>query len=172
MTLNFRIPAWQYLADFALVPIYFVLATTLALIFAEPTIEWFGFFALGYAAWTLSEYGMHRWLFHTVYARDHGLHHIRPTDWVGLGPAITGGFFALLWLFCVSNGIGRGGMVFAGYVAGYYAYIVIHILIHHTSLFVAKLRATHEMHHKGASANFGVSTNFWDHVFRTYRKPV
>jgi sterol desaturase/sphingolipid hydroxylase (fatty acid hydroxylase superfamily) len=170
--ISWRISKAAYLADFILVPAYIVLALACALAFSTPTPSWFGLFAIGFGAWTLTEYWMHREIFHRFYRQEHGLHHIRPLDWIGVSPLLTGIGFALLYLFALQFGWGHGGAAFAGYVSGYYAYIVIHILIHHTSLpIVARLRATHEMHHRGATANFGVSTNVWDHVFQTYRRP-
>lgn len=171
---EWRLSKAAYTAEFFLVPIYAALAATGAFFFATPTPQWFGLFVLGFTAWTLVEYGMHRFLFHRFYRKEHGLHHMRPLDWIGVSPFVTGGGFLLLWLGAVEafGGIGRGGAAFVGFISGYYAYIVIHILIHHTDTWlVATLRTTHEMHHRGAAANFGVSTNVWDRVFRTYKRP-
>lgn len=170
--MDWRISKFEFLADFILVPIYAALALTGGLIFAEPTPQWFGLFAVGFILWTLTEYRMHRSLFHRLYRREHALHHIRPRDWIGLTPWHTGAGFLVLWLLTVflTGGIGRGGAAFAGYVSGYYAYIVIHFLIHHTNTrIIAKLRAAHEAHHAGATGNFGVITSVWDRIFRTYR---
>lgn len=173
--MTWRISKFEFFADFAFVPLYIAAAATIAIMSAQPVLAWVGYFAIGYVAWTLTEYWMHRSLFHRLYRREHGLHHIRPLDWIGVSPLLTGAAFIALYLFSVSatSGAGRGGALFIGYVFGYYAYITIHLLIHHTSTWlVSGLRATHEMHHRGAEKNFGVSTNVWDHVFRTYRRPV
>jgi sterol desaturase/sphingolipid hydroxylase (fatty acid hydroxylase superfamily) len=170
--MDWRISKSAFLADFILVPIYAALALAGGLIFAEPTPQWFGLFAVGFVAWTLVEYGMHRFLFHHLYRREHGLHHIRPADYIGVSPFVTGAGFILLWLTTVHflGGIGRGGAAFAGFVSGYYTYITIHFLIHHTNtMVIAKLRAAHESHHRGASGNFGVVTSVWDRAFGTYR---
>lgn len=164
-----RLSKWVYLADFLLVPAY--VATAIAI--AHPdAISWAALFALGVVLWTLTEYWMHRSLFHRFYRLEHGLHHKSPLEWIGVSPFLTGAGFLALWFACVSafGNLGLGGALFAGFVTGYYAYIVIHVVIHHTQHpIVARLRATHEMHHRGASANFGVSTNFWDRIFRTFK---
>ena len=59
-------------------------------------------------------------------------------------------------------------VTFVGFAAGYFGYITIHWLIHHSSRqFIAPLKAHHDMHHRRARVNFGVSTRLWDVVFRT-----
>jgi sterol desaturase/sphingolipid hydroxylase (fatty acid hydroxylase superfamily) len=165
---------WQYLADFYLVPVYALAALALGFLSATPSLSWCGYFAAGAIAWTLTEYVLHRWLFHWVYRREHNAHHAYPTRWIGVAPHFTGIFLLVLWVACVQNmGAGAGDSFFVGYLVGYYAYIGIHILIHHSSTpWVARLRASHELHHfGGVEKNFGVSTNFWDHVFRSYQAP-
>jgi sterol desaturase/sphingolipid hydroxylase (fatty acid hydroxylase superfamily) len=171
---NWRISKWAYLADLFFVPAYAILALGIGYAYATPTAQWLGLFALGWCGWTLTEYWMHRELFHRFYRMEHGMHHRRPLDWIGVSPFLTAIAFAAVWLLSVwaLDGVGKGGFLFAGYMAGYYAYITIHLMIHHTDWrIVARLRATHEMHHSGAERNFGVSTNLWDHVFRTYTAP-
>lgn len=175
MGLNWNVPRWQFVADFYLVPLYIAATLATAFTLATPQLDWLGYFVAGLLAWTLVEYSMHRFLFHTVYWREHGAHHAWPLKWIGVAPWFTGAGFLVLYLATVQSldGIGRGGVAFAGYLVGYYAYIGIHWLIHHTaSPLVAKLRAAHELHHKGVDANFGVSTNLWDHVFRSYVRPA
>ena len=170
--MDFRLSRMAYLADFVLVPLYVAIALACAFVLATPTWDWFYLFCAGVVAWTLTEYGMHRWLFHRLYRTEHWRHHRKPLEWIGLSPLLTGGSLALAYLFALGFGWGAGGMLFAGYAYGYFVYILIHFMIHHTSdRVVAKLRATHEMHHAGVERNFGVSTNLWDHVFRTYTGP-
>jgi sterol desaturase/sphingolipid hydroxylase (fatty acid hydroxylase superfamily) len=173
--MDWRISKFAFLADFILVPIYVALATVGAWTFAEPTMQWYGFYAAGLVAWTFIEYWMHRVAFHRFYRAEHRLHHIRPSDWIGVSPFLTAAAFLLLWLALVqiTNGIGRGGFAFVGFVTGYYIYITIHYMIHHTGTqIIARLRAAHESHHQGVDGNYGISTAFWDHVFRTYRVPA
>jgi dihydroceramide fatty acyl 2-hydroxylase len=162
----------SYLADFVLVPLYIAVAVISAFVFGTPTMEWLFLFCGGVTAWTLAEYVTHRWLFHWLYKEEHWRHHRRPLDWIGVPPLLTGLVLAIVYLFALQLGWGYGGMLFAGFAFGYFSYIIIHFSIHHTSgSEVAKLRATHEMHHKGVEANFGVSTNLWDHIFRSYIPP-
>jgi dihydroceramide fatty acyl 2-hydroxylase len=170
--MDFRLSRVAYLADFVLVPLYIASAVISAFVLATPTREWFFLFCGGVTAWTLTEYVVHRWLFHIFYKTEHWRHHRNPLEWIGLSPLVTGGSLALVYLLALYFGWGTGGMLFAGFAYGYFAYILIHYLIHHTSnLTVYQLRKTHEIHHAGVERNFGVSTNLWDHIFRTYTDP-
>jgi sterol desaturase/sphingolipid hydroxylase (fatty acid hydroxylase superfamily) len=60
---------------------------------------------------------------------------------------------------------------FAGLIAGYIWYDMTHYAVHHVKPRTetgAKLRKHHYLHHfKQPGARFGVSTPFWDVIFRT-----
>jgi sterol desaturase/sphingolipid hydroxylase (fatty acid hydroxylase superfamily) len=159
-----------------LAPVYAGIAVLCAFVFTEPVWPWFVAIAVGVVLWTLTEYFMHRYLFHGwPYQQEHALHHIRPTEWIGVSAFIMGPLFLVVWVLMVYalGDLGRAGMLFAGYVTGYWGYVVIHLMIHHTNWsIVSNLRATHEMHHRGAGGNYGVSSNIWDHLFGTYLKPI
>lgn len=173
--MDWKIGKWEFLADLFLVPVYALISILVANTFAEYSHNWWLWIALGWATWTFGEYAMHRWAFHDYFKLDHALHHRRPKEWIGVSSWLMGGIFLVLWVVMVSwtNGIGRGSMLFTGWLCGYYAYVSIHLMIHHTDWkIVAKLRNTHDMHHRGAGCNYGVSTNLWDHVFGTYLKPL
>jgi sterol desaturase/sphingolipid hydroxylase (fatty acid hydroxylase superfamily) len=142
-----------------------------------------GLFVVGFIAWTLSEYWLHRTLFHwqpnarwgrTMHFFIHGVHHQWPNDpyrlvmppWVNL---------SLLFLVVGPAALllaGHWGWAFlAGYVAGYMNYDVTHYYIHHGRPKLAwykKLRAHHmNHHHNKVERKFGVSFAFWDRVFNT-----
>lgn len=138
----------------------------------------------GFVVWTFAEYWLHRTLFHWVPNTSwgpkmhfilHGVHH----DWVndkyrlvmppaaslGLGVVFFAIFYALLgpvWVY----------PFFAGHVLGYLGYDMAHYYVHHfkpKSTVMKRLRAHHMNHHHNKDGRkFGVSTTFWDHVFRTY----
>lgn len=170
--MDFRLSRMTYFADFLLVPLYIATAVISAFALATPTIDWFVFFCAGVTAWTLMEYVVHRWVFHWLYREEHWRHHRRPLEWIGVPPLLTGVVFAFIYMLALQFGWGNGGMLFAGFAWGYFSYMVIHYAIHHTSSpAVNDLRETHEMHHRGVERNFGVSTNLWDHIFRTFMKP-
>ena len=171
--MDFRLSQMTYFADFVLVPLYIAIAVISAFMLATPTIEWFVLLCAGVTAWTLTEYVVHRWLFHRLYKTEHWRHHRDPLEWIGVSPFVTGSVFAIAYFLALQLGWGLGGMLFAGFAWGYFSYMVIHYAIHHTSnSAVSDLRATHEMHHAGIERNFGVSTNLWDHIFRTYTEPL
>jgi sterol desaturase/sphingolipid hydroxylase (fatty acid hydroxylase superfamily) len=143
-----------------------------------------GWYLVGLAIWSFLEYVIHRFSFHlTPHNRlqvvfgylIHGVHHAYPEDsrrWVmplvvtmPVGAAILG----LLWL-----GLGAPALTaFAGVMHGYLAYDTLHYSIHARpmrSRLGIYLRKHHLQHHYATpERNFGVSTPFWDFVFRTTR---
>lgn len=141
------------------------------------------FFA-GMLAWTLTEYLLHRFIFHFeprkefwkgIFYTFHGIHHAYPNDSKRLvmPPAVSIPlallFYALFyWL------IGRPyhEPFFAGFVFGYLCYDLIHYATHHFSmkrgipLFLRKYHLRH--HFQDENRSFGVSSPLWDYVFRTF----
>jgi dihydroceramide fatty acyl 2-hydroxylase len=141
--------------------------------------------AAGVLAWTLTEYWLHRLLFHwqpggkfgeRMHFVLHGVHHKWPRDQYRLvmPPAVSTSLFFLflgLWLGL----FGRHGYTFqAGFTLGYMFYDLSHYYMHHGRPrwnWLKELRRHHMVHHSPNLANekkFGVSTTLWDHVFRTY----
>jgi sterol desaturase/sphingolipid hydroxylase (fatty acid hydroxylase superfamily) len=140
-------------------------------------------FVGGYAFWTLTEYWLHRLVFHFepesgIGARlhwiIHGVHHDHPNDpkRLVMPPSVSvplaGAFVLAFWLV-----IG-GGAAFAtgaGFLAGYLAYDMTHYALHHTNprgVVGRRLRELHMRHHfQDDTRGFGVSAPYWDWVFRT-----
>ncbi len=138
----------------------------------------------GYAVWTLTEYWLHRVVFHfepqdgigaRLHWMIHGVHHDHPNDPLRLvmPPAVSLplsslfclGFWALMglpWAFAFS----------AGFLAGYLIYDMAHYhLHHHTPKTRAgkRLRELHMRHHfQDDACGFGISAPYWDKVFRTF----
>jgi dihydroceramide fatty acyl 2-hydroxylase len=139
--------------------------------------------AAGYLTWTLTEYWVHRAVFHfqprgprsewLVWA-IHGVHHDHPNDpqRVVASPAVSiplgATAAALFWLLLP----GALWLPFAaGWGGGYLAYDLLHAYLHvgrpRTAL-VRRLRARHLRHHfADARGDFGVSAPYWDYVFGT-----
>ena len=147
-------------------------------------------FAIGLLFWPLVEYLLHRVVFHfspknpsermkRVLFLMHGVHHAQPREksrlvmppvvsiplaaiFYGLFMGLVGG---LLKLPNYVDGI------FAGFMLGYVIYDMTHYALHHFSFkgeYFVKLRRHHMAHHfKTHNQRFGVSTWFWDDVFRT-----
>jgi dihydroceramide fatty acyl 2-hydroxylase len=140
-------------------------------------------FAAGWLFWTLTEYWMHRAVFHFepeegVGARlhwiIHGVHHDHPNDPMRLvmPPSVSvplalvffGGFLLVL-------GDPTAFPFAAGFLSGYLAYDMLHYHLHHhvpRTPLGRWLRELHMRHHfQDDTRGYGISAPFWDHVFRT-----
>lgn len=139
----------------------------------------------GLMAWTLSEYLLHRFLFHwqgnskwakLIHFYIHGVHHKWPNDCYRLvmPPAAS---MALAIPFAASFFICMGEAFFypffSGYLLGYVAYECTHYAVHHLKLsypWFKKLKRHHLQHHFSEDykeRNFGVSSPIWDIFFKT-----
>lgn len=152
-----------YYLDFFTVPLFILLALYLAPVDPVQIVA-------GLLAWTLVEYSAHRFLFHSLYRREHWTHHVDVLAYIGVSSWKTSSTFALLLLCAGYVGLTS---VFAGAVAGYFFYISVHYVMHRPEHWayplIPRLVANHDLHHrKGVEKNFGVSSPLWDHVFRTY----
>jgi dihydroceramide fatty acyl 2-hydroxylase len=142
-----------------------------------------GLFAGGYAVWTLTEYWLHRVVFHfepeqgigaRLHWMIHGVHHDHPNDPLRLVmPPSASLPLALLFggLFWLVLG-GQWFMPFlSGFLAGYLIYDMIHYHVHHhkpRTRVGRRLRELHMRHHfQDDERGFGVSAPYWDHVFGT-----
>jgi dihydroceramide fatty acyl 2-hydroxylase len=136
----------------------------------------------GIAIWTLTEYWLHRLVFHwepdNAFGRRmhfiiHGIHHDHPNDKMRLvmPPSVSiplaALFFAGFWLI-----FGNAAFpLFAGFIFGYLAYDYTHYYVHHfvpKSQFGKRLREHHMRHHfQDHRYGYGVSSPLWDLFFRT-----
>ena len=140
----------------------------------------------GYVFWTLTEYWMHRIVFHFepedgIGARlhwiIHGVHHDHPNDPMRLvmPPSVSVplavGFY-LLFLLVLGGTIAPA--FGAGFLAGYLIYDMTHYHVHHHTPRTRagrRLREAHMRHHfQDDTRGFGVSAPWWDHVFGTAPK--
>ena len=140
----------------------------------------------GYAVWTLTEYWLHRVVFHFEPQRGlgarlhwmlHGVHHDHPNDPLRLvmPPSVSVPLAAvLLWAFWLLLGRDAAPAFGGGFLAGYLAYDMIHYHLHHhtpTTRAGKWLRELHMRHHfQDDTRGFGISAPYWDRVFRTYLK--
>jgi dihydroceramide fatty acyl 2-hydroxylase len=144
------------------------------------TIAWV---AAGYLFWTLTEYWLHRIVFHFEPEKGigaklhwiiHGVHHDHPNDPMRLvmPPSVSVPLAALfVWGFYGVFG-SPGFMPFtAGFLGGYLFYDMLHYHVHHHRPKTAlgkRLRELHMRHHfQDHERGFGVSAPFWDRVFGT-----
>jgi dihydroceramide fatty acyl 2-hydroxylase len=129
----------------------------------------------GLLSWTLSEYLLHRYVYHVVpsfLSEGHALHHDRPRDLIGVpwylttiivvavfyavtlvaSPPATGIFMAMNWF-------------------GYVMYCLAHHGSHHFQYrngWLKKMKRHHLIHHAHPAYNWGFTTALWDRVFRTH----
>jgi sterol desaturase/sphingolipid hydroxylase (fatty acid hydroxylase superfamily) len=137
----------------------------------------------GFVFWTLTEYWLHRVVFHFepedgIGARlhwfIHGVHHDHPNDPLrlvmppGASVPLALLFLGLFWLVLGYD----ASMAFGGgFLTGYLVYDMTHYHVHHhtpRTAFGRRLREVHMRHHfQDDERGFGVSSPVWDHVFRT-----
>jgi dihydroceramide fatty acyl 2-hydroxylase len=149
------------------------------------------FLAVGIGIWTLTEYWLHRLLFHwepkfrggdRLHFIIHGVHHDHPNDAMRLvmPPAVSVPLAALfLGLYILVFGTPHAFPAFAGFIFGYLGYDYTHYHVHHhtpkTNL-GKRIRQQHMRHHfQDHRYGFGVSSPMWDVVFQTLprrRKPT
>ncbi len=140
----------------------------------------------GYVIWTLTEYWLHRVVFHFepdhgVGARlhwiIHGVHHDHPNDPLRLvmPPSVSVPLAALfVYVFYLIFGSPGFLPLSAGFLGGYLAYDMLHYHVHHrhaTTRLGRLMRELHMRHHfQDGGTGYGVSAPFWDHVFGTPTK--
>jgi dihydroceramide fatty acyl 2-hydroxylase len=148
-----------------------------------PPLEVVAWIAGGWLFWTLTEYWMHRLVFHfepeeglgaRLHWIIHGVHHDHPNDPMRLvmPPSVSiplaSGFVAL---FVLVLGQPAGWLFGAGFLSGYLLYDMTHYHVHHhkpRTRLGRLLRELHMRHHfQDDTRGFGVSAPFWDHVFGT-----
>ena len=140
------------------------------------------YFFAGLMFWTLAEYGLHRYLFHL--ADDafpgsgrlayvlHGIHHEYPNDAQRtLLPFVPKLILSAIFFGLFLVILGNAGAYFAsGFTFGYYMYSIMHYSIHRFKApkFLKPLWEHHHRHHHlDQEKAFGVSSTFWDRIFRT-----
>lgn len=138
--------------------------------------EAFAVVVAGLAAWTLVEYGLHRFVLHGVqpFQRWHDEHHRRPAALIGLPTVGSAALFAGLvflpswlaggpWLACALT---------LGMLLGYLGYAFTHHATHHVLArrgWLARRKRWHALHHHHVEhpVCFGVTSAFWDRMFGT-----
>lgn len=156
--------------------------------FSLPLLSAVGYWIMGILLWTLAEYLVHRFLFHfpeeylpdyrfvrVTHFLGHCVHHVLPLDAMRLVMpplliTIIMAPFYLLASLIFPQWLVRA--VWSGVLTGYVIYDLIHYASHHFSVdrlpLLSFLKRYHMKHHyKEPSKAFGVSSPFWDYVFKT-----
>ncbi len=129
---------------------------------------------VGIVAWSLVEYVLHRFVLHGLrpFSDWHTAHHRHPTALICTPTVLSAALIALLvflpalalaslWHAC--------GLTF-GMLSGYLAYTLTHHAMHHghaARRWLPGRRRCHALHHASGSGHYGVTSGFWDHVFRS-----
>lgn len=151
---------------------------------AGNTAGWFFLYvAAGLFIWTITEYVLHRYIFHFVPKSKwglrlhfifHGVHHDYPRDAKRLVmppsasiPLALLFYFLFLWLVPANMMDG----FFAGFLVGYLFYDMTHYAIHHAnfkSSIMKAIKQHHMLHHYSDSTKgYGVSSSLWDVLFQS-----
>jgi sterol desaturase/sphingolipid hydroxylase (fatty acid hydroxylase superfamily) len=174
---HFTVPLFLY------VPVILVFLYRSIFIFDLSFLSVSGFIVLGIFVWTFTEYILHRFVFHweipgelgkKIHFIFHGVHHDYPSDSKRLVMVPTVSIpLAILFYFLFYEILGAAHVApfFIGFLAGYLFYDMTHYAVHHFNLkskFWLELKNHHMIHHyKDDHNGFGVSSKFWDLIFRT-----
>ena len=166
-----------YRADFVLYGAA-VVGLPLLLMVERPIQAWPALAALallGLAMWTLIEYAMHRFILHAMppFRGWHGQHHARPTARIA-SPTILSAGLILGLVFVPALALCNVWSACAltlGVLIGYFGYAVTHHATHHwraESAWLKRRKRAHALHHhRKVSGHYGVTSAFWDRVFRS-----
>ncbi len=170
---------FAYFADFVI----YALAVTLvaaALVEGAPRADWPALSALvvlGLLGWSLVEYVAHRFVLHDLppFRVWHADHHAHPTALICTPTLVSGALIALLIFLpaLLLSNLWRASALTLGMLTGYLAYSCIHHAVHHWhggGRWMLERKRCHAMHHHSDQAgHYGVTTSFWDTVFRTLK---
>ena len=168
---------------FAFIPVILICSYVALFKTGLGIINFFEMLAAGLFIWTLTEYVLHRFVFHYIPKAPwalrlhfifHGVHHDYPSDAKRLVmplsasiPLATGFFFLFKYLLPTNYVYG----FFAGFIIGYLVYDIGHYAIHHFNFkggLWKKIKQHHMLHHyQDPTKGYGVSSSLWDKVFQS-----
>ncbi|HTD98316.1 MAG TPA: sterol desaturase family protein [Mucilaginibacter sp.] len=149
-----------------------------------PALTFIELFVVSVFVWSLVEYIMHRFVFHyappdkpwaqRMHFIFHGVHHDYPSDAkrLVLPPSVSIPLATIFYF--LFNAILPTNYIFGffpGFILGYLFYDISHYAIHHFNFKGAlwkKIKQHHMLHHyQDPDKGYGVSSPFWDKVFRS-----
>jgi sterol desaturase/sphingolipid hydroxylase (fatty acid hydroxylase superfamily) len=141
------------------------------------------YFLIGLAVWTLTEYIMHRFIFHyhptsefgkKIHFIFHGVHHDYPRDKkrLVLPPSVSIPLASLFYfLFRSFLPTQLLFSFFPGFLLGYLCYDMLHYAMHHYNFksgIMKRIKQHHMLHHyQDPDKGYGVSSSLWDIILRT-----
>jgi len=133
----------------------------------------------GLLSWTLSEFLLHRYVYHVLQSFlsvGHSLHHRRPRDLIGIPWYLT--TMVVIVLFEALTYVlpkAPTSVVLAFNWLGYVGYCIAHHASHHWNIrrgWLMRMKVHHLIHHRHPEFNWGFTTTFWDTLFGTaYKLP-
>lgn len=168
-----------YYFDFVLYPAVVVACIVFdwRTVAAHPS-AWGVLMVVGFVVWTFAEYWIHRAVLHGPYWMGiHERHHTHPREMTAFPfwqiPMYFATIFALTWFVCGQ----WTPPVFAGIIVGWIGFFLMHHLMHQMTPrqlaewpYLEAFARRHNLHHKVTDANYGITVDIWDRVFRTYRE--
>jgi sterol desaturase/sphingolipid hydroxylase (fatty acid hydroxylase superfamily) len=141
------------------------------------------YFGAGILVWTITEYFLHRFIFHYHPSSDfgkqlhfifHGVHHDYPRDKKRLVmPPSASIPLATLFYFLFSLFLSKTLLFafFPGFLLGYLIYDMMHYAMHHHNFknpLLKKIKQHHMLHHyQDSSKGYGVSSSLWDIILHS-----
>jgi sterol desaturase/sphingolipid hydroxylase (fatty acid hydroxylase superfamily) len=141
------------------------------------------YFVFGLLVWTITEYLLHRYIFHyhpvsewgkRVHFIFHGIHHDYPRDKMRLVmPPSASIPLASLFYFLFSLVFELPVLLafFPGFLLGYLIYDMLHYAMHHHNFksgVMKKIKQHHMLHHyDDPTKGYGVSSSLWDVIFQS-----
>jgi len=165
-----------YVADFLAYVLWVAIALAMLARFGarDDFLEFALLLGGGLVTWTLLEYLLHRFVLHGLepFRSMHAQHHQHPQALIGISTAASASLFAaLVFAPAVAMMDLRKGTAFTlGVVIGYIGYGWIHHAAHHWrpgTHWLKRRKQVHALHHRAGNCHYGVTTSFWDRVFRS-----
>ncbi len=174
---HFSVPLFIYIPVIA----YFLYKAIVDYVLGADTI--ISLIFVGLFVWTITEYTLHRFIFHfsakskfgkKIHFIFHGVHHDYPSDSKRLVmPPSVSIPLALLFYFLFESIFGNilVAPFFVGFIAGYLVYDMSHYAVHHFNMhskFWLAIKKHHIRHHfENPEKGYGVSSPLWDEIMGT-----
>lgn len=168
---------------FVYVPVIVYLSWTALATNNMDLLSYFGWLLLGLFIWTITEYVMHRFVFHfeprsewgkRIHFIFHGVHHDYPRDAKRLVMPPSASIPMALAFYFLFQWILPEGAIYAffpGFIGGYLVYDMCHYAIHHANFknpILKKIKRHHMLHHySDPTKGYGVSSALWDKVLQS-----
>ncbi|MEO7766731.1 MAG: sterol desaturase family protein [Ferruginibacter sp.] len=141
------------------------------------------YFLAGLIIWTITEYFLHRVIFHYQPSSEwgkklhfifHGVHHDYPRDKMRLVMPPTASIpLAALFYFLFSLALEQKFLFafFPGFLLGYLIYDMLHYAMHHHNFkngILKRIKQHHMLHHyQDPTKGYGVSSSLWDIILKS-----